>query len=138
MVCQNTYGATFEDELFLANMDKEENATKLLKLASSNSLHKYINDNELNFDNWKSNVREIKNAKTRKKVENLINKYDSLIKTNNDLKDTYTKLFFSNLFLSYAENKKGEVALEILLDEELMRNIIIPSYIKEGIEWLVK
>lgn len=138
MVCQNTYGATFEDELFLANMDNKENAMKLLKIVSSNSLHKYINDNELNFDKWKANVEKIKNAKTREKVEKLINKYNSLIEENNDLKNTYTKLFFANLFLSYAENKKGEIALEILLDEELMNNIVIPSYIEEGIKWLVR
>ena len=47
-------------------------------------------------------------------------------------------LFFSNLFLSYAENKKGEVALEILLNKDLIDTLIIPSYIKEGIEWLMK
>lgn len=42
MVCQNTYGSTFEDELFLANMDKKENAIKLLKIVSSKSLNTFI------------------------------------------------------------------------------------------------
>ena len=68
----------------------------------------------------------------------MINKYSNLIENDDGHKKIYEKLFFANLFLSYAENKKGEIALEILLDEELMNNIVIPSYIKEGIKWLVK
>lgn len=138
MVCQNTYGSTFEDELFFTNINNKENAIKLLKIASSKSLHKYINENELNFENWKDNIENIKNAKTKVKIKKIIDNYSSLIESDNDNKDTYKKLFFSNLFLSYAENKKGEVALEILLDEDLMKNILIPSYIEEGIKWLMK
>ena len=138
MVCQNTYGSTFEDELFLTNISNKENAIKLLKIALSKSLHKYIDENELNFENWKDNIEQIKNAKTKVKIKKIIDNYSSLIESDNDNKDTYKNLFFSNLFLSYAENKKGEVALEILLDEDLMKNILIPSYIEEGIKWLMK
>ena len=138
MVCQNTYGSTFEDELFLANMDKKENAIKLLKIVSSKSLNTFIEENELDFDCWKDNVAKIKYTKTRDKIKNLVNKYSNFIENDNGHKKIYEKLFFANLFLSYAENKKGEIALEILLDEELMNNIVIPSYIEEGIKWLVK
>lgn len=138
MVCQNTYGSTFEDELFLANMDNKENAIKLLKIVSSKSLNTFIEENELDFDFWKANVEKIKYTKTKDKIKKLINKYSNLIENDNEHKKIYEKLFFANLFLSYAENKKGEIALEILLDEELMSNIVIPSYIEEGIKWLVK
>ena len=138
MVCQDTYGSTFEDELFLANIDNIENAIKLLKTALCKSLNKFIENNELDFGKWRDNVEEIKNAKTRKKIKNMINKYDTLIKSDNENKEVYEKLFFSNLFLSYAENKKGEVALEILLNKDLIDTLTIPPYIKEGIEWLVK
>lgn len=138
MVCQNTYGSTFEDELFLANIDKKENAIKLLKIVLSKSLNKFIEKNELDFDCWKTNVEKIKCKKTKDKIKKLIKKYIDLIKKDNKNKKIYENLFFANLFLSYAENKKGEVALEILLDEELMSNIVIPSYIKEGIRWLMK
>lgn len=138
MVCQDTYGSTFEDELFLANIENKENSIKLLNIALCKSLWKFVKDNELNFDKWKDNVEKIKNAKTREKIKNMISKYDTLIKSDNENKDVYEKLFFSNLFLSYAENKKGEVALEILLNNDLIDTLIIPSYIKEGIEWLVK
>lgn len=138
MVCQNTYGSTFEDELFLANIDKRENAIKLLKIVSSKSLNAFIEENELDFDCWKANVEKIKYKNTKDKIKKLINKYSNLIENDDGHKKIYEKLFFANLFLSYAENKKGEIALEILLDEELMNNIVIPSYIKEGIKWLVK
>ncbi len=138
MVCQDTYGSTFEDELFLANTNNKENAIQLLKTALCKSLNKFIEDNELNFEKWRDNVEKIKNEKTREKIKNMINKYDTLIKSDNENKEIYEKLFFSNLFLSYAENKKGEVALEILLNNELIDKLIIPQYIKEGIEWLMK
>lgn len=138
MVCQDTYGSTFEDELFLANIDNIENAIKLLKTALCKSLNKFIENNELDFGKWRDNVEKIKNAKTRKIIKNMINKYDTLIKSDNENKEVYEKLFFSNLFLSYAENKKGEVALEILLNKDLIDTLTIPPYIKEGIEWLVK
>ena len=138
MVCQDTYGSTFEDELFLANIDNIENAIKLLKTALCKSLNKFIENNELDFGKWRDNVEKIKNAKTRKKIKNMINKYDTLIKSDNENKEVYEKLFFSNLFLSYAENKKGEVALEILLNKDLIDTLTIHPYIKEGIEWLVK
>ncbi len=138
MVCQDTYGSTFEDELFLANIDNIENAIKLLKTALCKSLNKFIENNELDFGKWRDNVEKIKNAKTRKKIKNMINKYDTLIKSDNENKEVYEKLFFSNLFLSYAENKKGEVALEILLNKDLIDTLTIPPYIREGIEWLVK
>lgn len=138
IVCQNTYGSTFEDELFLANMDNKENAIKLLKIVSSKSLNTFIEENELDFNCWKANVEKIKYTKTKGKIKKLINKYSNLIENDNEHKKIYEKLFFANLFLSYAENKKGEIALEILLDEELMSNIVIPSYIEEGIKWLVK
>lgn len=138
MVCQNTYGSTFEDELFLANMDNKENAIKLLKIVSSKSLNTFIEENALDFDCWKANVDKIKYTNTKNKIKKLINKYSNLIENDDGHKKIYEKLFFANLFLSYAENKKGEIALEILLDEELMNNIVIPSYIKEGIKWLVK
>ena len=138
MVCQDTYGSTFEDELFFANIENKEISIKLLKIALCKSLWKFIENNELNFDKWKANIEEIKNFKTREKIKNMISKYDTLIKSDNENKVVYEKLFFSNLFLSYAENKKGEVALEILLNNDLIDTLIIPSYIKEGIEWLVK
>ena len=121
-----------------SSTNNKENAIQLLKTALCKSLNKFIEDNELNFEKWRDNVEKIKNEKTREKIKNMINKYDTLIKSDNENKEVYEKLFFSNLFLSYAENKKGEVALEILLNNELIDKLIIPQYIKEGIEWLMK
>lgn len=68
MVCQDTYGSTFEDELFLANIDNKENAIKLLKIALCKSLNEFIEDNELDFGKWRNNTEKIKNVKTREKI----------------------------------------------------------------------
>ena len=89
MVCQNTYGSTFEDELFLANMDNKENAIKLLKIVSSKSLNTFIEENELDFDCWKANVEKIKYTKTKDKIKKLVNKYSSLIENDNEHMKSY-------------------------------------------------
>ena len=95
MVCQDTYGSTFEDELFLANIDNIENAIKLLKTALCKSLNKFIENNELDFGKWRDNVEKIKNAKTRKKIKNMINKYDTLImKTKKYMKSYFFQICF--------------------------------------------
>jgi hypothetical protein len=52
--------------------------------------------------------------------------------------DFYKRLFFGILFLTYAEGKKGDVALGILTDDALSDSIVVPPYIKEGLEWLAK
>ena len=90
------------------------------------------------FSDCLLNTKKIINVKTREKIEKLVQEYDKLIENDNINQEIYEKLFFAKLFLSYAKNKKGEVALEILLDSELLNNLVIPSYIKEGIKWLVK
>jgi hypothetical protein len=46
------------------------------------------------------------------------------------------KVFFANLFLSYVENKKGDFALWLLTNDILLRFINIPTYVREGLEWL--
>jgi hypothetical protein len=55
----------------------------------------------------------------------------------------YEKLIFAELFLHYAKNKKGDVALSLLTDKNLYNEdettkIIVPDYIKRGLTWLLK
>ncbi|WRK52900.1 hypothetical protein SD457_22225 [Coprobacillaceae bacterium CR2/5/TPMF4] len=55
----------------------------------------------------------------------------------------YEKLIFAELFLHYAKNKKGDVALSLLTDENLYNEdettkIIVPDYIQEGLKWLMQ
>lgn len=138
MVSQQGLGYTFEDELFLANINHEENTIKLLKMATPKSLYEFIDDNKLNFDDWKRNVESIGHHKTKEKIKKIINQYDALVNSDYMHSEIYKKLFFSNLFLSYIDKNKGEIALKILLDEELINTLKVPSYIKDGIEWLAR
>ena len=55
----------------------------------------------------------------------------------------YENLVFAELFLHYAENKKGDVALSLLTDKNLFNEneitkIVVPEYIQEGLKWLMQ
>jgi len=52
-------------------------------------------------------------------------------------------LIFAEIFLHYAKDKKGDVALGTLTDKALMNQdgsskLIVPYYIQEGLTWLLK
>ncbi len=47
-------------------------------------------------------------------------------------------MVFAELFLYYANSGKGDVALEILTNEELCKLLVVPPYIEEGLKWLSK
>ncbi len=136
---QTTYGRTFEDEMFLANCDKDScmNGCKLLRIALSETLHSFIDDNCLSFENWKLNEEKI-DGRSKKKIQKILKLFDKAISRTPAEKEKYEKLFFANLFLSYAKDKKGDVALQILTDENLIKSIVVPEYIKEGLKWLMK
>ena len=53
----------------------------------------------------------------------------------NKNKAFYEKLFFSELFLHYAKNNKGNIALSILTELGDL-SLKVPDYISEGIAWL--
>jgi len=133
--CQHNYGRTFEDELFICNFENIDTACKLLKIALPDSLHSYIDKNKTMFNMWNDNLANI-NKKSQEKIKKLIIPFiDACKKYPADVK-IYEKIFFAELFLSYASKQKGNVALSILVDDDLITKIIVPSYIKEGIQWL--
>lgn len=134
---QNLGGRTFEDELFFANISNEEAAKALLKIATSKCLDEYIDANGINYSNWAANSANI-DGRARDKVHKLIDSYSTKIINDEDNKAFYEKLFFADLFLQYAKNQKGDVALKILVNEDLMTNFTVPNYIKEGLTWLLK
>ena len=50
---------------------------------------------------------------------------------------------FAEIFLNYAKDKKGDIALGILTDKSLMNEdgsskLVVPRYIQEGLKWLLK
>ncbi|GAA0405203.1 hypothetical protein GCM10008933_39370 [Paenibacillus motobuensis] len=151
ILTQKNLGSTFENELFLDNFDNPFVAKTLYKLVTPDSFHPFINGIEdLSILEWQTNLDLIKNPKTRKKINDFINLYiNDYTNTEDELiKQKIERLFFANLFLSYAENKKGDLALNILSkdisDSEalepqyIINDLTVPEYIKEGLEWLKK
>ena len=134
---QTGYGKTFEDEMFLANYDKNSIVCKMLKIALSESLHNFLDDYGLSFDKWNDKKDEI-DGRSQKKIFELLDLVAEAIEDYPKDKEIYEKLFFANLFLTYAKKKKGDVALKMLIDDELMNEIIVPAYIRDGLEWLLK
>lgn len=134
---QTDCGRTFEDEMFLFNYENTVNACKMLKISLSDTLHEYLDDNNLIFDNWNNNRVNI-DGRSKDKICKLLDLFSDAISRHPSNTKAYEKLFFANLFLSYAKDKKGDVALQMLIDSELISEIIVPNYLKEGLEWLLR
>ena len=131
-------GQTFEDELFLANIDNQDVTKELLRIVLPDCLSTYIDTYGIDYSQWVSNQEDISHAGTKKKIREMISKFETAINKDNGNKVRYNQLFFSQLFLEYAKNRKGDVALSILSNEDLSAQISVPGYIKEGLEWLSK
>ncbi|WP_084137475.1 ATP-dependent nuclease [Paenibacillus pasadenensis] len=148
---QKNLGSTFENELFLDNFDNSFVIKTLFRFVTPDSLHPFINGIEdMSILDWKSDLDLIKHPKTKKKISDYIDLYinDYTDAKDEAVKRNIEKLFFANLFLSYADNKKGDLALNILskniLDDSdlkpkyIVDDLLVPEYIKEGLEWLKK
>ena len=134
IVSQTLGGATFEDELLLANINNTELVIKLLELAVSQTIIDFAAEKEIDFGKW----QDIITFNVKKIIKDAIVGIKSAINIDPENTEYYKRLFFGILFLAYAEGKKGDVALSILTDDKLANDIIIPPYIKEGLEWLLK
>lgn len=133
--CNN--GSTFENELIIDNFTNREIIKKLLKVVFPEKLNQFLEQHGLSISEWHRNVDTIGHARTKGKIKEFIKpyyiRYSEL--NNNEEGAEIEKLFFANLFLEYAENKKGDVAL-CLLTNDSFSDIIIPQYIQEGLKWL--
>jgi len=132
IVSQSLGGVTFEDELLLANFENNDAVMSLLGISVSKTIIKFIVKNGIDLSEWKDVVL----CKAKKSIEIAKSNVDSAIAVDTDNTNFYKRLFIAILFLVYVENKKGDVALNILTDDKLTAEIIIPPYIKEGLEWL--
>lgn len=135
MVIQKSYGSTFEDDLFMCNIGSSKVAKALLKIALPVSLHAFIENNGISFNKWDRNRAGIPTI-SQKRIFKILDSVKDSIGLYPDEARMYKGLFFAKLFYAYVENKKGDVALEILVDEELMSELKVRPYIKEGIAWL--
>lgn len=132
IVAQKCGGRTFEDELFLANCKNILTATALLKMALPESLHETIDLCKLDIAKWEERLSNI-DGRSKHIIENYMNCLKSSVKKK--INKFYKNLFFSELFSHYTKCRKGDMALSILTEAERL-SLNVPSYIKEGIEWL--
>jgi hypothetical protein len=110
----------------------------LLKIVLPDCLTEFTDTYGLDFAQWVSNQDAISNAMTKKKIGNMISIFQTAVASDVANTAKYHHCFFAQLFLGYAKNQKGDVALSILSNEDLAAKITVPSYIKEGLEWLSK
>ncbi len=134
---QSGGGRTFEDELLLANLiaDEADSGTRavgLMKMVANGTVSDLKNNHKLDFDQWDNNRPKAVNSI----VSLYLDVFKAAIKQDTKNTEQYKRLFFAELFLYYASSGKGDVALDILADEELCKTLIVPSYIKEGLKWL--
>lgn len=138
IVFQSLGGSTFEDELFLANYGKEDSefarAKALIKIAGKKKIFEMVESYGLDFSKWFIN----KPSDPRSIVTKYLNLFQRAINEDPDNVNQYEKLFFAKIFLYYAQTQKGNIALSILTNEILGESLVVPDYVKEGLEWLIK
>jgi predicted ATP-dependent endonuclease of OLD family len=134
IVSQTLGGVTFEDELLLANYSNRSAIMNLLRLAVSKTVNEFIEKNGIDFSQW----NDAKLCKVKQSVEIAKTNVEVAIIADIENAEFYKRLFIGILFRAYAESKKGDIALSVLTDEKLVEDIVVPPYIKEGLEWLSK
>lgn len=134
---QQNYGSTFEIELFLENYDNAEAFNFLMKTSCTGKLSDFSTKYK-GIIKWAANLSEIGNSKTEELVKTYLDIFQPSYIAESDLgkKKLIEKLFFACVFYHYVKNKKGQFALDILLNGK--EKIIVPTYIKEGLEWLLQ
>lgn len=135
-------GKTFEDELFLANIDNFENANIFFKKAICEGLEEFFDTHGFDIEAWVSNEDKI-DGRSQKVITKYLKAFRERIDKAPQNAKFYEKLIFAELFLHYAKNKKGDVALSLLTDKNLYNEdettkIIVPDYIQEGLKWLMQ
>jgi putative ATP-dependent endonuclease of OLD family len=137
---QKLGGRTFEDEFFLANVDNTDIAKEIFKKAVNDKLGEFLDQYSFSVFNWDKHSDEI-DGRSIKCIGYFLDAYKK--RTEKQLESEYEKLLFAEIFLHYAKNKKGDIALELLTDEKLNdengdSKLVVPNYIREGLEWLLK
>lgn len=139
---QTMGGRTFEDEFFLANIENLDIAKIIFKKAVNDTIGDFLDKNGFKFSAWDSNRDQI-DGRSIKCIGGFLDAYKTRTDTDVKLNEKYEKLLFAEIFLHYAEGQKGDIALELLVDEELTdekgnSKLAVPKYIQEGLEWLLK
>lgn len=139
---QTMGGRTFEDEFFLANFENPDIIKTIFKKAISESLGVFVDKYGLNYTTW-DGCRDQIDGRSRKCITGFLDAFQTRSDMDTKLTDKYERLLFAEMFLHYAEGNKGDIALGLLVDEKLsdekgVSKLAVPSYIQEGLEWLLK
>ena len=139
---QTMGGRTFEDEFFLANIENLDIAKIIFKKAVNDKLGDFLDKNGFNFSAWDSHRDQI-DGRSINCIGGFLDAYKNRTDTDDILNEKYEKLLFAEIFLHYAESQKGDIALDLLVDEKLTdengnSKLTVPKYIQEGLEWLLK
>ena len=139
---QSLGGRTFEDEFFLTNIENSDIAKEIFKKAVNERLGEFLEKYGFSFSGWDKHRSEI-DGRSTKCICYFLDAYKTRADQNETLKERYEKLLFSEIYLHYAKDKKGDIALGLLTDEKLNDangafRLIVPKYIQEGLEWLLK
>lgn len=128
---QKRYGSTFEKELFIENYDN--NFQLLMSIAIEyESFAELIKHKDINY--WYENyINFITNGNQKKFLNEKLTKYKKLYDEDANNKNLIEMLFFTDIFYHYIKNRKGDFALKLFEHKE---EVIIPKYIKDGVEWL--
>ena len=109
-------------------------------MAIPDSLKPIFTTHLFDIELWKQHLDDI-HTSARKTIRNFVSAFDDRVDTNADEKEFYNNLIFAEMYLRYSENVKGDMALNLLIegslnDENGESTLIVPEYIKEGLEWL--
>lgn len=134
-------GRTFEDEFFLSNMETGL-SVNFFKKVLCDSLNVFFDKYGFCLANWEANQSEI-DGRSKKVIEKYLDAFKNRKDNSDEKAQDYEKIVFAELFLHYAKNRKGDIALQILTDNEMTdetgkTKITVPEYIKEGLEWLLR
>lgn len=139
---QKAGGKTFEDEFFITNLQNKDISTIMFKKAISNTMSDFLDAYGLDIAKWEANFTEI-DGRSSKIIRKYLNAYKERVDSAPEKNDEYANIIFAQLFLHYVKNKKGDFALGVLTDKELVNEdgssrIVVPKYIEEGLQWLLK
>lgn len=138
---QRIGGRTFEDEFFLSNMETGLSAN-FFKKVLCDSLNVFFDKYGFCLTHWEANQSEI-DGRSKKVIKKYLDAYKNRKDNSDEKAQKYEEIVFAELFLHYAKNRKGDIALQILTDNEMTdetgkTKITVPEYIREGLEWLLK
>lgn len=134
-------GRTFEDELFLSNMETGLSAD-FLRMVLCDSLNNFFDKYGFSLSEWETHQCEI-DGRSIKVIKKYLDAYKNRTDNSEEQVQFYNNLVFAELFLHYAKDRKGDIALQILTDDKIFdekrkTKITVPKYIREGLEWLLK